>query len=142
MGAVGLNFGSATSGAGFDVTSTVNQIVTNLQTVEGPWKAQITKLANQDTQLIGVKAALEAAARGNKTRGEKDIYAPLVGSDEERRGAISEAIQAWGDTAYPKDPNSNGWGPWISIAATFEDLIAKVSEAGGEMVHVVEEERP
>jgi biopolymer transport protein ExbD len=28
-----------------------------------------------------------------------------------------------------------------TLAATFEDLIAKVSEAGGEMVHVVEEER-
>ena len=33
MGAVGLNFGSPTSGQGFDVTSTVNQIVTNLQSV-------------------------------------------------------------------------------------------------------------
>ena len=31
MGSVGLNFGSATSGQGFDVTTTVNQIVTNLQ---------------------------------------------------------------------------------------------------------------
>jgi biopolymer transport protein ExbD len=29
-----------------------------------------------------------------------------------------------------------------TLAATFEDLIAKVSEAGGEMVHVVEDERP
>lgn len=28
-----------------------------------------------------------------------------------------------------------------TLAATFEELIAKVSEAGGEMVHVVEEER-
>ncbi len=58
MGAVGLNFGSATSGAGFDVTSTVNQIVTNLQTVEGPWKAQITKLTSQDTQLTGLGTQL------------------------------------------------------------------------------------
>jgi biopolymer transport protein ExbD len=29
-----------------------------------------------------------------------------------------------------------------TLAATFEDIIAKVSEAGGEMVHVVEDERP
>jgi len=29
-----------------------------------------------------------------------------------------------------------------TLAATFEDLIAKVSEAGGEMVHIVEDERP
>ncbi len=29
-----------------------------------------------------------------------------------------------------------------TLAATFEDLIAKVSEAGGEMVHVIEDEQP
>lgn len=51
MGAVGLNFGSATSGQGFDVTSTVNQIVTNLQAVETPWKTQLTSLQSKDTTL-------------------------------------------------------------------------------------------
>lgn len=51
MGPVGLNFGSATSGQGFDVTSTVNQIVSNLQTVEQPWKDQLTALKSRDTAL-------------------------------------------------------------------------------------------
>lgn len=51
MGAVGLNFGSATSGQGFDVTSTVNQIVTNLQSVETPWKTQLATLQSRDTVL-------------------------------------------------------------------------------------------
>lgn len=51
MGAVGLNFGSATSGQGFDVTSTVNQIVANLQAVETPWKNQLTSLQNKDAAL-------------------------------------------------------------------------------------------
>lgn len=51
MGSVGLNFGSATSGAGFDVTSTVNQIVTNLQSVETPWKSRLTALQSKDTAL-------------------------------------------------------------------------------------------
>jgi flagellar hook-associated protein 2 len=51
MGTVGLNFGSATSGQGFDVTSTVNQIVSNLQTVETPWKNQLTSLQSKDTAL-------------------------------------------------------------------------------------------
>ena len=60
MGAVGLNFGSATSGQGFDVTSTVTQIVTNLQSVEGPWKSQLTKLSNQDTQLTSLGSQLSA----------------------------------------------------------------------------------
>lgn len=57
MGNVGLNFGSATSGEGFDVTSTVNQIVANLQTVETPWKNRLTDLQARDTALtsLGMK---------------------------------------------------------------------------------------
>ena len=51
MGAVGLSFGSPTSGAGFDVSSTVAQIVGNLQNVETPWKTQLTKLESQDTAI-------------------------------------------------------------------------------------------
>ena len=58
MGAVGLNFGSATSGEGFDVTSTVNQIVTNLQAVETPWKAQLTALTSKDTTLTSLGTQL------------------------------------------------------------------------------------
>ena len=42
MGTVGLSFGSPTSGAGFDVSSTVAEIVGNLQNVETPWKTQLT----------------------------------------------------------------------------------------------------
>ena len=45
MGTVGLSFGSPTSGAGFDVSSTVAAIVGNLQNVETPWKTQLTSLA-------------------------------------------------------------------------------------------------
>lgn len=51
MGTVGLNFGSPTSGAGFDVSSTVASIVSNLQNVETPWKSQLTKLQTQDTAI-------------------------------------------------------------------------------------------
>ena len=51
MGAVGLSFGSPTSGAGFDVSSTVAQIVGNLKNVETPWKTQVTKLESQDTAI-------------------------------------------------------------------------------------------
>ena len=67
MGAVGLNFGSATSGQGFDVASTVNQIVTNLQSVEKPWKDQLNALQSKDaalstlgTQLATVSTDLQA----------------------------------------------------------------------------------
>jgi len=51
MGTVGLSFGSPTSGAGFDVSSTVAEIVGNLQNVETPWKTQLTKLESQDTAI-------------------------------------------------------------------------------------------
>ncbi|MDE3199515.1 MAG: flagellar filament capping protein FliD [Acidobacteriota bacterium] len=51
MGAIGLNFGSPTSGTGFDVSSTVAAIVSNLRAVESPWKNQLTSLQSQDTVL-------------------------------------------------------------------------------------------
>jgi flagellar hook-associated protein 2 len=51
MGTVGLSFGSPTSGAGFDVSSTVASIVSNLQNVETPWKSQLTALESQDTAI-------------------------------------------------------------------------------------------
>lgn len=54
MGTVGLAFGSPTSGQGFDVTSTVNQIVTNLKAVETPWQNQLTALQGQDAALTTI----------------------------------------------------------------------------------------
>jgi flagellar hook-associated protein 2 len=51
MGTVGISFGSPTSGVGFDVSSTVAQIVGNLQNVEAPWKTQLTSLGSQDTAI-------------------------------------------------------------------------------------------
>ena len=51
MGTVGLSFGSPTSGTGFDVASTVNTIVSNLQNIETPWKNQLTTLQSQDTVI-------------------------------------------------------------------------------------------
>ena len=51
VGTVGLSFGSPTSGAGFDVSSTVAEIVGNLQNVETPWKTQLTTLESQDTAI-------------------------------------------------------------------------------------------
>jgi flagellar hook-associated protein 2 len=60
MGTVGLSFGSPTSGAGFDVTSTVNQIVTNMQAIETPWKNQLTSLQAQDTALTSIGTDLSS----------------------------------------------------------------------------------
>jgi len=51
MGTVGLNFGSATSGQGFDVASTVTQIQASEQAIETPWQNQLNALQSQDTVL-------------------------------------------------------------------------------------------
>ena len=49
MGTVGLSFGSASSGQGFDVASTVTQIQASEQAIETPWQNQLTALKAQDT---------------------------------------------------------------------------------------------
>ncbi|MEG9438963.1 flagellar filament capping protein FliD [Edaphobacter sp. HDX4] len=51
MGTVGINFGPINSGQGFDVASTVSQILAAEQAVEDPWKSQLSNLQAQDTAL-------------------------------------------------------------------------------------------
>jgi len=58
MGTVGLSFGSPTSGTGFDVSTTVAEIVGNLQNVETPWKNQLTSLHAQDTAISSLGTLL------------------------------------------------------------------------------------
>lgn len=60
MGTVGISFGSPTSGQGFDVSSTVSQIVANLQAVETPWNTQLTALQSQDTALTSLGTDLSS----------------------------------------------------------------------------------
>ena len=60
MGTVGINFGSATSGAGFDVSSTVSAIVANLKAVETPWQDQLTSLKAEDTAITSIGSDLSA----------------------------------------------------------------------------------
>jgi len=54
MGAVGINFGAATSGTGFDVTTTVASVVANLQQIETPWNTQLTSLKSDSTALTSI----------------------------------------------------------------------------------------
>lgn len=60
MGTVGLNFGAATSGAGFDVASTVSAILAISSAIETPWKTQLTNLQAQDTALSGLGTNLSS----------------------------------------------------------------------------------
>jgi flagellar hook-associated protein 2 len=58
MGTVGLDFGSPTSGTGFNVSSTVAEIVSNLQNVETPWKNQLASLESQDASISSLGSLL------------------------------------------------------------------------------------
>ena len=60
MGTVGLNFGSPTSGQGFDVTETVSKIVENLRKVETPWKDQLASLQSQDTAISSLGSLMSS----------------------------------------------------------------------------------
>jgi flagellar hook-associated protein 2 len=60
MGAVGINFGAATSGTGFNVATTVASVVANLQLVEDPWNTQLTTLKSDDTALTSIGTDLSA----------------------------------------------------------------------------------
>jgi len=67
MGTVGINFGSATSGQGFDVATTVTQIQASEQAIETPWQNQLTALQAQDavftslgTDLSSLTTSLQA----------------------------------------------------------------------------------
>jgi flagellar hook-associated protein 2 len=54
MGTVGINFGAASSGQGFDVATTVTQIQASEQAIETPWQTQLTTLQSQDTILTSL----------------------------------------------------------------------------------------
>lgn len=62
MGTVGISFGSPTSGTGFDVTSTVNTIVSNLQQIETPWKNQLSTLQSQDTAISNLGSLISTVS--------------------------------------------------------------------------------
>ena len=54
MGTVGLSFGSATSGTGFDVATTVSSILAISSGIETTWNTQLENLKAQDTALSGI----------------------------------------------------------------------------------------
>lgn len=84
MGAVGINFGSATSGAGFDVSSTVASIVANMQQVESPWNAQLTALKADDTALTSIGSNLNSLSTSlNALTGFEGVMAEKEGSSSD-----------------------------------------------------------
>lgn len=85
MGSVGISFGSPTSGQGFDVSSTVSQIVTNLKAVETPWNTELSTLQTQDTVLTSIGTDLNtlSSALGSLTDFE-GVLAEKEGSSSDQ----------------------------------------------------------
>jgi len=81
MGTVGLSFGSATSGQGFDVTSTVAQIQAADQAIETPWQNQLTALKAQDTALSSLGTDLSTLSTSlQKLTDFEGVFAEKQGS--------------------------------------------------------------
>lgn len=78
MGTVGINFGAATSGQGFDVASTVTAILGAQQAIETPWKNQLSALQAQDavfttlgSQLSTLTTSLQSLTDFNGVMAQK-----------------------------------------------------------------------
>lgn len=67
MGTVGLSFGSATSGQGFDVSTTVASIISIQQGIETPWKSQLTSLGSEATAFSTLGTDLSTLSTSMQT---------------------------------------------------------------------------
>ena len=84
MGTVGLSFGSATSGTGFDVSSTVTSILAIQQGIETPWKSQLTSLEAQNTAFTAIGTDLATLATSLQSLTDADVVTA------EKEGASSD----------------------------------------------------
>jgi len=85
MGTVGISFGSPTGGAGFNVSSTVSQIVANLQNVETPWQTQLSASEAQDTTIssLGTLLATLTTDIGNFNNLQGSVLSTMEGSSSD-----------------------------------------------------------
>src|SRR5277367_4151688 len=84
MGTVGLSFGSATSGQGFDVATTVAQIQAASQAIETPWQSQLTVLQAQDTVFTSLGTDLSALSTSVQSLTDfEGVFAEKQGSSSD-----------------------------------------------------------
>ena len=93
MATVGINFGSATSGAGFNVTTTVSSILAIESSVETPWKANLTHLQAQDAALsqLGTNLSSLSSALGSLTSFDGVLAAKQGASSDSNLLALTGA---------------------------------------------------
>ena len=81
MGAVGLNFGSPTSGTGFDVATTVAAITANMAATETPYKTQLATDQAQDTVISSLATLMSTLSTDvSNLTGSTGVLSGLEGS--------------------------------------------------------------
>lgn len=85
MSTVGLSFGSATSGAGFDVATTVTAILASESAIETPWTTQLAALKAQDTAFTSLGTDLSTLTTALQT------LTDFTGVLSEKQGASSNS---------------------------------------------------
>ena len=143
MGTVGLNFGSPTSGAGFDVSATVSQIVANLQKVETPWKTQLTALESQDTVLSNLGTLLSKLSTDvSQLTDFTGVLAQKRGSSSDTNvlelSSASSSAVAGAHMVAVKSLATTGSGTLTTIANASDKLSGSISiKVGSGTAHVI-----
>lgn len=93
MGTVGLNFGSLSSGTGFDVAGAVSSILAISSGVETPWKNQLSALQAQDTAFstLGSDLSTLSTSLSALTSFDGVLYSKLGSSSDTNSLSLSSA---------------------------------------------------
>src|SRR5271165_1992066 len=132
MGTVGLNFGSPTSGTGFDVSATVSTIMANLQKVETPWKTQLTSLESQDTALSSLGTLLSSLSTDmSQLTDFTGVLAQKTGSSSDTNvlqlTSASSAALAGTHTVVVKNLAQTGSGYLTAISNASDKLSGSIT---------------
>lgn len=136
MGTVGLSFGSPTSGTGFDVSSTVSQIVANLSNVETPWKTQLASLESQDTVISNLGSLFSNLSNDlSQLTDFQGILAQKVGSSSDTNvlelTAASSAATAGTHTIVVNSLAQTSSGYLTEIANASDTLAGSITLQAG-----------
>jgi flagellar hook-associated protein 2 len=123
MGSVGLTFGSATSGTGFDVASTVTSILAISQGIETPWKTQLTALTAQDTVLSTMGTDLSTLSTA------VSALTAFDGVVSEKQGSSSNTEVLSLTAADPTSVAGSHNVTVTSLAATGSDYLDNISDS-------------
>ena len=125
MATVGINFGSLTSGTGFDVASTVTSILALSSAVETPWKTQLTALQAQDTVLstLGTDLSTLSTSIGALTSFDGVFYSKLGSSSDTSTLSLTAASSSSTAGSHTVLVNS-----LASTSSNYSDRIANASD--------------